>query len=103
MLERRRDSRWGGELNFYSQFISDDLQVAAVRCAITNLPAVNATKWWVQTPGFSDAEFTMGQEEHVFTGPLPVLNRRWLFYVDDVGCPPPAPVFRVEFILVSAP
>lgn len=96
-------SRWRADINLHSQYISDNLYVAAVRCEIANLPATNATKWYVQTPGHPLLEFNQAGPEQVIAGTKPIFNRDWLIYVDEVGCVPPAPDFRIEFTLVSSP
>ena len=90
-------ARWAVELTFDSVLVSDRLCVAALRCSVTN-----ASAWYARTPGQPDLSFTQARNEQTLST-APVLNKGWLFFVQDAGCQGATPQMHVVFTIVCEP
>lgn len=89
-------SRWAVPLSLGSRFISDNLLVEE----LTGTTGM-FSKWHARRSGNPDIEFGPASPSHSFTVP-PKFNRDWLFFFDAPGCVGSAPMFHLQFKLISA-
>jgi hypothetical protein len=88
-------TRWAAEINLFSQFISNNLRVSAVRCSFPGVAS-----WRVRNEDTGDLQFDSTNDRIELPSPgRPVFNTNWLFYSDAPVAPGPAPTLTVDFTL----
>jgi hypothetical protein len=85
--------RWYVEINLFSQFISNDLKVAAIRSTFSGVPS-----WTLRNPDIGDLTFTTANQTHGLPS-LPVFNKRWVFFSDALATGQ-SPILEISFKLV---
>ena len=90
-------SRWGVEINLWSQYISNKLRVQELYSTCSA-----SVTWRVRTPGLPDIAFGPLKPRHTFPAP-PLFNTDWTFFLDTTGCTGTPPDFHAEFKLVCGP
>jgi hypothetical protein len=85
--------RWGVELPFSSQFVSNSLRVEELFCYFDFY-----TTWIARTGGMTDVPFTWLKNRKALTD-RPILNASWSFFFSTPGCLGTTPTFHAEFKL----
>jgi hypothetical protein len=89
-------TRWAVEINLFSQFISNVLQVSSVQSTFGAVPA-----WRLRNPDAGDVAFTAAANTQPLPG-LPKFNTRWLLFSEAPATAGAAPNVVITFTLACA-